>query len=89
MVVPEHVFSAAVNGRMDVLREYFASGDRDPNDVVARNGWTLLVNVGSTESVALQLARRWTSRRSKIGAAYSSRARPGMMFRLSDTGGRR
>ena len=42
MVVPEHVFSAAVNGRMDVLREYFASGDRDPNETLERNGWTLL-----------------------------------------------
>ena len=42
MVLPEHVFSAAVNGRMDVLREYFASGDRDLNDALERNGWTLL-----------------------------------------------
>ena len=42
MVLPEHVFSAAVNGRMYVLREYFASGDRDPNDTLERNGWTLL-----------------------------------------------
>ena len=42
MPVPEHVYSAAVNGDLAVLREYFASGDRDPNDVVARNGWTLL-----------------------------------------------
>ena len=42
MPVPEHVYSAAVNGDMAILREYFASGDRDPNDVVARNGWTLL-----------------------------------------------
>ena len=42
MVVPEHVYSAATNGDVAVLREYFASGDRDPNDVVARNGWTLL-----------------------------------------------
>ena len=42
MPLPEHVFSAAVNGRMDVLREYFASGDRDPNDALERNGWTLL-----------------------------------------------
>ena len=33
MVVPENVYSAAVNGELDVLREYFASGDRDPNDV--------------------------------------------------------
>ena len=32
MVVPENVYSAAVNGELDVLREYFASGDRGPND---------------------------------------------------------
>ena len=42
MVVPENVYSAAVNGELDVLREYFASGDRDPNDALERNGWTLL-----------------------------------------------
>jgi hypothetical protein len=30
MVVTEVVYSAAVNGDLNVLREYFASGDRDP-----------------------------------------------------------
>ena len=41
MTVPQHVFLAARTGDITVLREYFASGDRDPNDV-AWNGWTLL-----------------------------------------------
>ncbi|CAH0366461.1 unnamed protein product [Pelagomonas calceolata] len=45
MVVPEHVYSAAVNGDLNVLREYFASGDRDPNDTLERNGRTLLDGV--------------------------------------------
>ena len=39
MPVPERIYAAALDGELDVLREYFASGDRDPNDVVARNGW--------------------------------------------------
>ena len=42
MPVPEHVFAAARTGDVAVLREYFASGDRDPNDTVERTGWTLL-----------------------------------------------
>ena len=42
MPVPEHVFAAARTGDIAVLREYFASGDRDPNDTVERTGWTLL-----------------------------------------------
>ena len=42
MTVPQHVFLAARTGDITVLREYFASGDRDPNDRLERNGWTLL-----------------------------------------------
>ena len=42
MVVPEMIFSAARIGDVGTLREYFASGDRDPNDTLERNGWTLL-----------------------------------------------
>ena len=51
MPVPERIYAAALDGELDVLREYFASGDRDPNDVVARNGWTLLDGAcfGNTE----------------------------------------
>ena len=41
MTVPQHVFLAARTGDITVLREYFASGGRDPNDV-AWTGWTLL-----------------------------------------------
>jgi hypothetical protein len=42
MVVPNHIYLAALNGDVDALRAYFASGDRDPNDTLERNGWTLL-----------------------------------------------
>ena len=42
MVVPEMIFGAARIGDVARLREYFASGDRDPNDTLERNGWTLL-----------------------------------------------
>ena len=35
MPVPEHVFAAARTGDIAVLREYFATGDRDPNDIVS------------------------------------------------------
>ena len=35
MTVPQHVFLAARTGDITVLREYFASGDRDPNDVAS------------------------------------------------------
>ena len=34
MVVPNQIYLAALNGDVDALRAYFASGDRDPNDTL-------------------------------------------------------
>ena len=51
MVVPVPVCAAACYGDVDSLRAYFASGDRDPNDLCAGNGQTLLdyACVGNTD----------------------------------------
>tara|TARA_B100000459_G_scaffold120152_1_gene72714 strand:- start:101 stop:385 length:285 start_codon:yes stop_codon:yes gene_type:complete len=42
MVVPQEVYSAVIQGNLAVVREYFASGDRDPNDIHEESGCTLL-----------------------------------------------
>ena len=39
MVVPDPICVAARIGDVAVLREYFAAGDRDPNDT-RLNGWS-------------------------------------------------
>ena len=39
MPIPENIYRAAGNGNLELVRAYFAAGDRDPNDL-SRTGLT-------------------------------------------------
>ena len=47
MVVPVHICAAACHGDVDVLRAYFASGDRDPNDICEGRASPRLGQIGT------------------------------------------
>ena len=42
MPIPENIYRAAGNGNLELVRTYFAAGDRDPNDLHEETGCTLL-----------------------------------------------